>query len=65
MIQINNWGIQMEKVKNYIDNKGNYINIENKSLREIWLDGYECGRLDKEKVEGLDKARHYLEDDGK
>lgn len=55
----------MEKVKNYIDNKGNYINIENKSLREIWLDGYERGRLDKEKVEGLDKARHYLEDDGK
>lgn len=65
MIQINNWGIKMEELKNYIDNKGNYINIENKSLREIWLDGYERGRLDKEKVDGLDRARHHLEDDGK
>lgn len=55
----------MEELKNYIDNKGNYINVENKSLREIWLDGYERGRLDKEKVDNLDNARHHLEDDGK
>ena len=47
----------MRKAKNYINAKGEYINLENKSLYEIWLEGYERGRMDKEKTEKIDKAR--------
>ena len=50
-------------VKNYINEKGEYVNIENKTLKEIWLDGYEQGRIDNERMEKLDEAR--MGDDGK
>lgn len=53
----------MRKAKNYINEKGEYVNVENKTLREIWLEGYERGRMDKKKTEKIDKAR--MEDDGK
>lgn len=32
--------------KNYIDSKGNYINVENLSLRQIYERGIEAGRGD-------------------
>lgn len=44
-------------VKNYINAKGEYVNIENKTLKEIWLDGYEQGRTDKDRMELVDEAR--------
>ena len=47
----------MRKSKNYINEKGEYVNTENKTLREIWLEGYERGRADKAKTEKIDKAR--------
>jgi hypothetical protein len=51
------------KPKNYIDKRGHYINVEHKSLKEIWLDGYEQGRIDNERMELVDEAR--MGDDGK
>ena len=53
----------MRKSKNYINEKGEYVNIENKTLREIWLDGYEAGRRDKGLMDIADHLREV--DDGK
>ena len=50
-------------VKNYINEKGEYVNIENKTLKEIWLDGYKQGHIDHDRMEILDEAR--MGDDGK
>ena len=57
-------------MKNYINEKGEYVNIENKTLKEIWLDGYkqgridhDQGRIDHDRMEILDEAR--MGDDGK
>lgn len=47
----------MNKTENYINAKGEYVNIENKTLKEIWLDGYEQGRIDHDRMEILDEAR--------
>ena len=51
------------KPKNYIDKRGRYINIENKTLKEIWLEGYEAGREHKELMDIGDSLREV--DDGK
>lgn len=51
------------KPKNYIDKRGHYINVEKKSLKEIWLDGYEAGRRDKSIMDIADHLREA--DDGK
>ena len=51
------------KPKNYIDKRGHYINVEKKSLKEIWLDGYEAGRRDKGLMDIADHLREV--DDGK
>ena len=51
------------KPKNYIDKRGHYINVEHKSLKEIWLDGYEAGRRDKGLMDIADHLREV--DDGK
>ena len=51
------------KPKNYIDKRGHYINVEHKSLKEIWLDGYEVGRRDKGLMDIADHLREV--DDGK
>jgi hypothetical protein len=53
----------MNKDKNYINAKGEYVNVEGKTLKEIWLDGYEQGRIDNERMELVDEAR--MGDDGK
>ena len=53
----------MRKSKNYINEKGEYVNIENKTLREIWLEGYEAGRRDKSIMDIADHLREV--DDGK
>lgn len=53
----------MRKSKNYINEKGEYVNLENKSLREIWLEGYEAGRRDKSIMDIADHLREV--DDGK
>lgn len=42
----------MRKGKNYINAKGEYVNLENKSLREIWLEGYERGRKTGQRADG-------------
>ena len=52
-----------QKPKNYIDKRGHYINVEHKSLKEIWLDGYEAGRRDKGLMDIADHLREV--DDGK
>ena len=52
-----------QKPKNYIDKRGHYINVEKKSLKEIWLDGYEAGRRDKSIMDIADHLREV--DDGK
>ena len=49
--------------KNYIDKRGRYINIENKTLKEIWLEGYHAGREHKELMDIGDSLREV--DDGK
>ncbi len=51
------------KPKNYIDKRGHYINVEHKSLKQIWLDGYEAGRRDKGLMDIADHLREV--DDGK
>lgn len=51
------------KPKNYIDKRGHYINVEHKSLKQIWLDGYEAGRRDKSIMDIADHLREV--DDGK
>lgn len=50
-------------VKNYINEKGEYVNIENKTLKEIWLEGYDQGRIDGDRMELLENLR--IGDDGK
>lgn len=45
-------------MKNYIDKKGQYINVENKTLREIWLEGYEAGRKDQNLMKISDDLRN-------
>lgn len=52
----------MEK-KNYINEKGEYVNVENKTLKEIWLDGYNQGRIDADRMELVEELR--IGDDGK
>ena len=49
--------------KNYIDKRGHYINVEHKTLKQIWLDGYEAGRRDKSIMDIADHLREV--DDGK
>jgi len=51
------------KPKNYIDKRGRYINVENKTLKQIYLEGYEAGRRDKGLMDIADKLREV--DDGK
>ena len=51
------------KPKNYIDKRGHYINVEHKTLKQIWLDGYEAGRRDKSIMDIADHLREV--DDGK
>lgn len=51
------------KPKNYIDKRGRYINVENKTLKEIWLEGYHAGREHKELMDIGDSLREV--DDGK
>lgn len=51
------------KPKNYIDKRGHYINVEKKTLKEIWLEGYEAGRRDKGLMDIADHLREV--DDGK
>ena len=53
----------MNKDKNYINEKGEYVNIENKTLKEIWLDGYNQGHIDSDRKDLLEKLR--IGDDGK
>ncbi len=53
----------MNKAKNYINEKGEYVNVENKTLKEIWLDGYNQGRIDGDRMELLENLR--IGDDGK
>lgn len=51
------------KPKNYIDKRGKYINVENKTLKQIYLEGYEDGRRDKGLMDIADHLREV--DDGK
>lgn len=49
--------MRAKKNENYIDNKGNYVNVENLSLKDIYLRGYCDGRRDKALTELGDDLR--------
>ena len=42
-------------MKNYIDEKGNYINIENLTLRQIYDQGFEAGKTKTPKGDLIDR----------
>jgi hypothetical protein len=45
------------KPKNYINKRGRYVNVERKTPKEIWFDGYHAGRQDKELMDIADSLR--------
>ena len=48
----------MENQKNHFDRYGHYINCENKTLSEIWKEGYEQGQKDCEVKFGPENQRY-------